>query len=104
MGESRRRWAILAVGTLAQASTCSFLYGMPMLVPSLTARDGLTLFQASLLVSAPLAGLLCTLILWGALADRYGERVVIVSGVGAAGLLLATLPLVHGSLAIGAVL
>ena len=104
MAGDRRRWAILAVGTLAQAATCSFLYGLPMLVPSFTSRDGLTLFQASLLVSAPLAGLLCTLIAWGALADRYGERVVIVSGVGAAGLLLATLPLVHGSPAIGLVL
>ena len=31
----RRRWAILAVGTLSQASTCSFIYGIPMLVPAL---------------------------------------------------------------------
>ncbi len=33
----------------------------------------------SLLVSAPIVGLLLTLIAWGALADRYGERVVIVT-------------------------
>ena len=33
----RRRWAILAVGTFAQAATCCFLYGMPMLVPTLRA-------------------------------------------------------------------
>ena len=84
----RRRWTILAVGTFAQAATCCFLYGIPMLVPALRA-DGLSLFGASLLVSAPMVGLLLTLILWGAAADRYGERVVIASGVGAAAVLLA---------------
>jgi sugar phosphate permease len=95
----RRRWAILAVGTSAQAATCSFLYGVPMLVPVLR-RDGYSLVQASLLVSAPIVGLLLTLIAWGALADRFGERIVIVSGVGAAAVLLALVPLVGG---IGAV-
>ena len=84
----RRRWTILVVGTLAQAATCSFLYGIPMLVPSLRA-SGLSLFQSSLIVSAPIAGLLLTLILWGAAADKYGERIVIVTGVGVSALFLA---------------
>ncbi|MGH8959747.1 MAG: MFS transporter [Jatrophihabitantaceae bacterium] len=91
----RRRWAILAVGTLSQAATCSFLYGIPMLVPALRRDESLSLFGASLLVSAPMAGLLLTLIAWGAAADRRGERVVIVTGVGiAAGALVlaAVLP------------
>jgi sugar phosphate permease len=59
-----------------------------MLVPALRHNDHLSLFHASLLVSAPIAGLLCTLILWGALADRYGERIVIMTGVGAAAVVL----------------
>jgi sugar phosphate permease len=101
---ARRRWTILAVGTFAQAATCSFLYGMPMLVPALRSRDGLTLLQASLLVSAPIVGLLFTLILWGALADRIGERVVIASGVGAAAVLLAAVPVVSGFVAEGVLL
>lgn len=92
----RRRWAILAVGTFAQAATCSFLYGIPMLVPALRSHEGLSLLQSSLLVSAPIVGLLLTLIVWGALADRYGERIVIVTGVGAAAALLAVVPLVSG--------
>jgi sugar phosphate permease len=91
----RRRWTILAVGTLAQAATSSFLYGMPMLVPSLRA-EGLSLFRCSLIVSAPMVGLLFTLILWGAAADRYGERVVIVSGVGLAAVSLLLAALVPG--------
>ena len=90
---ARRRWTILAVGTFAQAATCSFLYGMPMLVPVLHERDGLSLARAGLLVSAPVLGLLLTLIAWGAAADRHGERVVIVSGVAAAAALLALVPL-----------
>ena len=85
----RRRWTILAVGTFAQTATCSFLYGMPMLVPALRHHDGLSLFQASLLISAPIVGLLLTLIAWGALADRYGERVVIATGVATAAAVLA---------------
>lgn len=83
----RQRWVILAIGTLSQAATCSFLYGIPMLVPALR-RDpslgGLSLLGASILVSAPMVGLLLTLIAWGAAADRRGERVVIVTGVGVA--------------------
>lgn len=82
-----RRWTILAVGTLAQAATCSFIYGIPMLVPSLRS-EGLTLIAASVIVSAPVAGVLLTLIGWGAAADRYGERVVIVTGVAVAAVCL----------------
>ena len=100
----QRRWAILAVGTFAQAATSSFLYGIPMLVPALHDTDGLTLVQASLLVSAPIVGLLLTLIVWGALADRFGERVVIASGVAASAVLLATVAAVHGPVAIGVLL
>ncbi|HJQ42267.1 MAG TPA: MFS transporter [Jatrophihabitantaceae bacterium] len=99
----RRRWAILAVGTLGQAATSSFTYGIPMLVPALQAT-GLSLFQCGLLVSAPMAGLLLTLIAWGALADRYGERVVIASGVGVAAVLLVGAASVHGAVALGLLL
>src|ERR1700712_764519 len=100
---SGRRWTILAVGTFAQAATCCFLYGIPMLVPALRA-DGLSLFRASLVVSAPMAGLLLTLILWGAAADRYGERVVIASGAGAAAALLVVAALVPGPVALALLL
>src|SRR4051812_33187039 len=94
-GMGARRWTILAVGTFAQAATCSFLYGIPMLVPALRA-DGASLFEASLVVSAPMVGLLLTLIAWGAAADRRGERIVIVAGVGLAAGLLAVAAVVPG--------
>jgi sugar phosphate permease len=76
-----RRWLILALGLFSQAATCSFLYGLPMLMPQLRSELGLSLGQAGLVVGAPAFGLLLTLIAWGALADRYGERWVIVSGL-----------------------
>lgn len=98
-----RRWTILAVGTFAQAATSCFVYGIPMLVPALRA-DGVSLFAASLLVSAPMVGLLVTVIAWGAAADRYGERVVIMSGVGVAAVLLGVAAAVRGPVALGAVL
>ena len=98
-----RRWVILAVGTFAQAATCSFIYGVPMLVPALRA-DGLSLFAAGLLVSAPMVGLLLTLIVWGGAADRIGERVVIVSGVGVAAGFLVVAALAPGTVVLGIVL
>lgn len=76
-----RRWLILATGLTAQATACSFLYGMPFLIPSLLAGHDLSLTAAGVLVSAPLLGLLLTLIVWGAAADRFGERVVMAAGM-----------------------
>jgi MFS family permease len=92
----RQRWVILAIGTLSQAATCTFLYGIPMLVPALRRDEGLSLLGASVLVSAPMAGLLLTLIAWGAAADRRGERVVIVAGVSGASVALVAAALLPG--------
>jgi len=83
-----RRWIILAVGVFAQATASSFLYGLPFLIPELQASHGVSLAQAGLLVSAPLLGLLCALIAWGAAADRYGERLVMAVGLLGNGVLL----------------
>jgi sugar phosphate permease len=80
---------MLALGVFAQASTCSFLYGLPMLVPRLRSDLQLSLAAAGAVVGSPALGLLVTLILWGALADRYGERFVIATGMAlATGLLV----------------
>ncbi len=99
----RRRWTILAIGTFAQTATSCFTYGIPMLVPALRS-DGLSLFAASIVVSAPMVGVLLMLIVWGALADRYGERVVIVSGVGLAAAALVGASAVSGPVLLGVLL
>ncbi|WP_328612301.1 MFS transporter [Amycolatopsis sp. NBC_00345] len=85
---SSRRWLILALGLAAQTASCSFLYGLPFLVPAMRAAEGLSLAEAGTVVAAPSIGLLLTLIVWGAAADRYGERLIMALGLGVSGLLL----------------
>jgi len=85
---SGRRWLVLAMGLLAQTASCSFLYGIPFLVPEMRADEGLTLAEAGTVVAAPSVGLLLTLIAWGAAADRFGERLIMAIGLGLSGLLL----------------
>ncbi|MGW7532040.1 MFS transporter [Amycolatopsis sp. NPDC054798] len=90
-----RRWLILALGLAAQTASCSFLYGLPFLVPAMREADQLTLAQAGTVVAAPSFGLLLTLIAWGAAADRYGERLIMALGLGLSGLLLVYAALWH---------
>ncbi|GAA4540962.1 MFS transporter [Amycolatopsis samaneae] len=82
------RWLVLALGLAAQTASCTFLYGLPFLVPAMRETAGLGLAEAGTVVAAPSVGLLLTLIAWGAAADRYGERLIMALGLGASGLLL----------------
>jgi sugar phosphate permease len=71
----------------AMTAGCTFQYGLAYLIPALR-REGMSLEQAGLIVACPTAGLLLTLVLWGAAADRWGERLVLSSGLAAAGAVL----------------
>ncbi len=84
---SRRRWVMLALGTTAQAVATTLLFGLPLLLPYLRRTEGLTLTQGGAFVVAPSLGMVVTLIAWGAFADRYGERLAIVIGLGLTGVL-----------------
>lgn len=75
------RWVILGVGVFAQASSSSLLYGVPFLVPAMREAEGLGLAQAEVVVAGPTVGVLLTLVAWGALADRRGERLVMAAGL-----------------------
>ncbi len=86
---TRRRWAMLAVGTAAQASSATMVHGPAFLIPVLHLREGMPLAQAGVVAAAPMAGLMCTLVAWGLVVDRRGERFALLagmSGVVAAGL------------------
>ncbi len=72
---------MLAFGVAAQASSTVFVSTPAFLIPLLHTERGLSLAQAGLLASAPTLGLVLTLIAWGALSDRIGERWVIASGL-----------------------
>jgi sugar phosphate permease len=82
------RWVVLGAGVVAQAASAAVLQGLPGLAPQLRTEYGLGLTGLGVLLASVTVGLLSTLVLWGALADRYGERVVMTGG-----LLLAVLAL-----------
>jgi sugar phosphate permease len=86
---SRYRWTILALGTVAQASYSAVFLGIPVLAPELRDEYGLTLTQVGLVIAAVSIGSVVTLLPWGLLTDRLGERVVLASGLAAASVALA---------------
>lgn len=75
-------WRMLVLGVLAQASGTVLVSTPAFLIPLLHVQRGLPLAQAGLLASAPTFGMVLTLVAWGALADRFGERWVIAAGLG----------------------
>jgi sugar phosphate permease len=66
------------------------------MAPALRARDHLSLAQTGLLLSSSLVGSLVSLIPWGIATDKFGERVVLVSGLALCGGALIAAGLVHG--------
>jgi sugar phosphate permease len=85
----RYRWAVLAAGTAAAASGSAFFIGLPVLAPAIRDEFGLTLSQLGLVLACLWIGTLLTLLGWGLLADRFGERAVLSTGLTACGLLAA---------------
>ncbi|GAA4266104.1 MFS transporter [Frondihabitans peucedani] len=75
-------WRMLVLGVLAQASGTVLVSTPAFLIPLLHVQRGLPLPQAGLLAAAPTFGMVLTLVAWGALADRFGERWVIAIGLG----------------------
>jgi sugar phosphate permease len=76
---------VLAAGTAAQTSFSAVLIGLPVLAPALRDEYGLNLVQVGLVLDGVWIGTLLTLLPWGVLADRLGERLVLAAGLGACG-------------------
>ena len=102
-GRRTRRWLVLAAGTVALTAGSAFQYGLAYLIPALRA-SGLSLAQAGVIVACPTAGLLLTLVAWGAAADRWGERRILATGLGVAGLVLLVAARARTTAALGACL
>ena len=84
-------WVVLAVGTLVVFGSLGLArFGYTMVLPAMQSGLGLTNTHAGGLATANLIGYLALSVLGGALAARYGPRVVITAGliVAAAGMLL----------------
>ena len=88
---SRYRWAVLAVGTAAQACALALLFAPSVLAPELRDELGLSLTEIGIVIAAPWVGPIFTLLPWGMLTDRVGERLVLAVGVGLCGMLTIAL-------------
>jgi sugar phosphate permease len=87
---------VLAAGTFAQATYSAIWFGVAVMAPALRDRYHLSLGQTGILLGASLGGSVVTLVPWGMAADRFGERAVLVTGVGACGLALLAASRVSG--------
>ena len=76
---------MLAAGTAAQTSFSAVTIGLPVLAPVLRDAYDLSLFRVGLVLDSVWIGTMLTLLPWGLLADRIGERVVLAIGLGACG-------------------
>jgi sugar phosphate permease len=78
----RYRWAVLAAGTVAQASFSASTVGLGVMAPVLREEYDLSLGEVGALLSAAWVGACATLLPWGLAADRHGERLVLALGLG----------------------
>ena len=78
---------MLAAGTAAQAAFSAIGIGLPAIAPALRDEFGLSLAEVGVVLSAEWIGLTFTLLAWGLLADRIGERRSLGLGLGGCGLL-----------------
>lgn len=99
----RRALAILAVSVCAGIVNMVFLNSVAFLIPALT-EAGVTLTTAGVLAGLPMGGTLLTLIGWGVLIDRIGERIALVAGLAATAVAATAAAYVPGLPALGAML
>jgi sugar phosphate permease len=76
-----RRWTMLGASTFAQAAAAIMMHGPAFLIPVLHEREGLSLAEAGVVAAAPTFGVMLTLVAWGAVTDRRGERFVLLTGL-----------------------
>jgi sugar phosphate permease len=76
----RYRWTILSAGVFAQAAFSAILLGLPAIAPAIQDRYELSLTQVGVVLAAINVGSLVTMLLWGIVADRIGERAVVAIG------------------------
>nr|WP_245190004.1 MFS transporter [Leucobacter exalbidus] len=72
---------MLALGVAAQAAGTMLVSTPVYLIPMLHLERGMPLVSAGTLASAPTLGMVLTLVMWGYVADRFGERWVISGGL-----------------------
>ena len=92
----RYRWIVLAVGTAAQAAVSASWFAIAILAPDIRSEFGLSLTEIGVVLAAFTIGMTPTLLPWGLLADRIGERVVLPVGLGLSACALACVGIAPG--------
>jgi sugar phosphate permease len=85
---SRYRYVVLGVGFAAQAAFTAAVFSFAVLAPALADRFDVGLGALSVAIAATSGGMTLTLLGWGLLSDRVGERAVLSTGLAGAALLL----------------
>lgn len=75
-----RRWSMLGLALTSTMCANVFINGVAFLIPTLHTERGLDLALAGLMSSMPSFGMVVTLIAWGYVVDRVGERLVLTLG------------------------
>lgn len=101
---TRKAWTALALGVAAQTAGTVFVSTPAFLIPLLHTQRGMSLAHAGLLAAIPTMGMVLTLILWGALADRVGEKWVIAIGLVGVAIAAAGAITAHGYVELSAFL
>jgi sugar phosphate permease len=83
------RWVILTTGAVGAGSFAALRMGLPALGPAMRSAYGLTLGQVGLAFAAVGVGGMLTLVAWGVLTDRIGERPVMAAGLAGCAVALA---------------
>jgi MFS family permease len=98
------RWSVTLVSVGVTASSFLFINGVAFLIPSLASAYRISLAEAALLASMPSWGMVVTLIMWGYLTDRLGERLVMTVGSALTAFAACCAAWAHSPLALGALL
>jgi len=101
---SVRRWSILVIALSATLCANVFINGAAFLIPTLHTERGLDLAKAGLLSSMPSFGMVATLIAWGYIVDRVGERIVLAVGSALTAAAAFAAASMHSLVAVGAFL
>ncbi|HEX5255542.1 MAG TPA: MFS transporter [Mycobacterium sp.] len=95
-----RRWSMLTVSQLATLCANVFINGVAFLVPALS-NHGESLVEAALLASMPSVGMMFTLIPWGFILDRAGERLALSLGLALTAAAGWAASMMHSAIAMG---
>lgn len=95
---------MLAASVGAQASSSVAINGPAFLIPALVGERGMSLPEAGTLAAMTMAGVMVSLIGWGLVVDRIGERAVLLAGLGGTVAVGVAATQVHDDVALGVLL